>query len=98
MPTGRSCRGTDESAGSEVQANRPSPASDDSAAAHPPSGKQAERWSVHEVGQRVILVSSRSGQVLGTIVENEDGIIGVKVWVFKGEITRKEAAGDEIQA
>ncbi len=26
------------------------------------------------------------------------GIIGVKVWVFKGEITGKEAAGDEIQA
>ena len=25
------------------------------------------------------------------------GIIGVKVWVFKGEITGKEAAGDEIQ-
>lgn len=26
------------------------------------------------------------------------GIIGVKVWVFKGMITGKEAAGDEIQA
>ncbi len=26
------------------------------------------------------------------------GIIGGKVWVFKGEITGKEAAGDEIQA
>ncbi len=26
------------------------------------------------------------------------GIIGVKVWVFKGEITGKEAAGDDIQA
>jgi small subunit ribosomal protein S3 len=26
------------------------------------------------------------------------GIIGVKVWVFKGEITGKEAPGDEIQA
>lgn len=26
------------------------------------------------------------------------GIIGVKVWVFKGEITGREAAGDEIQA
>ena len=26
------------------------------------------------------------------------GIIGVKVWVFKGEITGNEEAGDEIQA